>query len=462
MQPRLGLGDSVDAWPHDPRSDGMAKPARTALGLPPPPLREESMHAIRSILLASAALAATCAGANEPTAAQKLGKLLGTCEIALPEDWRDAGAEDYADPAWAAWTRQTGSATPWRAEADFDGDGRADIAKVLIHRHEPGRWMMGVKFGMAPGEDCFDKRHPRRFQISDDGHGKHALAGVFALAKGSEHVACHQNGGDTPLVCRAPDDAAFAARPGAALLTFDAQPSYVAGYFWRAMRSDSTNPRGWSPAPQDDRAAFWRFDSVAIATEVDAQALLQAARASSTQAKAGDRIDAAERLAVVAEFDAAWAAFERVPRSRTVQSMKMDANAAPMVFMTIERLAPDRRRVVIGAHGSGSETVWIGERTWTRSTGGAWSETRMPAEAGFAGGIVGAADILAVRVEQRAGRKVKVLDLEQAMAGTTLRRSLAIDVERGLPLQIVDGDPGSAQAMTTDFDYDTPIAIEAP
>ena len=44
------------------------------------------MHATRSILLVSATLA-PLAGAAEPTAAQKLGKLLGTCEIGLPEDW---------------------------------------------------------------------------------------------------------------------------------------------------------------------------------------------------------------------------------------------------------------------------------------------------------------------------------------------------------------------------------------
>lgn len=420
------------------------------------------MHAGRSILFVFAAVAAPFAGAAEPTAAQKLGKLLGTCEIALPEDWRDAGADDYADPAWAAWTKQTGSATPWRAEADFDGDGRADVAKVLIHRREAGRWMMGVKFGMAPGEDCFDKRHPRRFQISDDGHGKHALAGVLALAQGSDHTVCHQNGGDTPLLCRSPEDGAFDARPGAALLTFDAMPAYVAGYFWRAMRSDSANPDGWSPAPDGDRAAFWRFDSVAMATEVDAQALLQAARASSTVAKAGDRVDAGQRQALVAEFDAAWAAFERVPHSRTVQSMKTGAGTETMVFLTIERLAPDRRRVEIGAHGSGTETVSIGSRAWTRGAGGAWSETPAQAETGFAGSIVGAADILAVRSEQRGGRRVKVLELEQSMAGAPLRRSLAIDVERGLPLQIVDGDADSPQVTIIDFDYDTPVAIEAP
>ena len=142
--------------------------------------------------------------------------------------------------------------------------------------------------------------------------------------------------------------------------------------------------------------------------------------------------------------------------------MKMDASAEAVVFMTIERQAPDRRRVVIDAQGSGMETVWIGKQAWTRSTGGAWAETAAQADAGFAGSMVGAAEIVAVRSEQRAGRKVKVLDLAQSMSGTTLRRSLAIDVGRGLPLQIVDGDAGSPQVTVTDFDYHTPVAIEAP
>lgn len=411
--------------------------------------------------IAAAILASAAAGAAELTPAQRLGKLLGTCEIALPEDWRDATAADYADPAWTAWSRLTGSATPWRAEADFDGDGRVDVAKVLIHRREAGRWMMGVKFGMAAGEDCFDKQHPRRFQISDDNHGRHALAGVLALAKSSDQVACHQNGSDTALLCRAPEDAAFAARPGAALLSFDAQPSYVVGYFWRAMHTDGHSTSGWSPAPAD-KDAFWRFDSLPMRTEVDAQALIKQAQASAHEAKAGDRISAAERKAVVAEFNAAWAAFEDAPRSRTVQSMQMDKSAAPVRFLTIERAAPDRRRVVMGSAGAETETISIGARQWTRSAGGAWNESAATPEAAGSGGIVGAEDILGVRSEQRGGRTVKVLELKQILGAATLHRTLVIDVARGLPLQILDGDADSPQRTITDFDYDSAITIEAP
>lgn len=416
----------------------------------------------RHLPLAAALLAFAPLGASEPTAAQKLGRLLGRCEIALAEDWRDATAADYADPTWTAWSQRTGSATPWRAEADFDGDGRSDVARVLIHRRDPGRWMMGVEFGMAAGEDCFDKRRPRRFQISDDAHGRHALAGVLALPKGGDRLVCHA-AGDAPLICRAPDDAAFAARPGAALLTFDAQPSYVSGYFWRAMRSDGGSPGGWSPAPAEDAAAFWRLDFEPMRTEVDAGAVLASLQASAQDAKTGDRVDAAARKAVVAEFNAAWAALERAPRSRSVQSTHTGA-AAPVVFMTIERLAPDRRRVVIGgdAGSSGIETIRIGARQWLRTQGGAWNESAAEAEAEPAGGIVGAETIRGVRVEQRNGRAVKVLELEQTMGAATLRRTLAIDVARRLPLQIVDGSAESPQVMTTDFDYDTPVSIEAP
>lgn len=415
----------------------------------------------RHLPLAAALLAFTPLGASEPTAAQKLGKLLGSCEIALAEDWRDATAADYADPAWAAWSQRTGSATPWRAEADFDGDGRTDVARVLIHRRDAGRWMMGVKFGMAAGEDCLDKHRPRRFQLSDDGHGQHALAGVLALPKGSDRIVCHA-AGDAPLICHTPDDDAFAARPGAALLTFDAQPSYVSGYFWRAMRSDGGSPSGWSPTPAEDAAAFWRLDFEPMRTEVDAGAMLASLQASAQDAKPGDRVDAAARKAVVAEFNAAWAALERAPRSRSVQSTRNGAGQ-PTVLFVRERLAPDRLRVAIGRDdGSRIETIRIGARQWLRAPGGEWSETAAEAEPAMPAGIVGAETIRGVRTEQRNGRAVKVLELEQTMGAATLRRTLVIDVARTLPLQIVDGQIDSPQVMTTDFDYDTPVSIEAP
>jgi hypothetical protein len=116
----------------------------------------------------------------------------------------------------------------------------------------------------------------------------------------------------------------------------------------------------------------------------------------------------------------------------------------------------------MGTQGAETETVRIGTREWSRSAGGAWNEQAPTLALTGSGGIVGAEDIVAVRKEQRDGRAVKVLELSQAMGAATLRRTLVIDSERRLPLQIVDGDTDSPQRTTTDFDYESPVTIQAP
>lgn len=199
----------------------------------------------------------------------------------------------------AAWRKYTKSETPWQAKGDFDGDGLQDVAKVIVDKAGK-RWMMGVMFGHKDGAPC------NRYQISGKDLATLPIAGVITLPKGRNSLTCHHMGEQGPVTCKVEDEA-FAARTTDALLTFDDVPTYSSAYLWQP------DPK---PAGRN-RGTFEHFD---VALAADFAGMAAHSQADAQNSKAGDSVSAAERKALVQEFEQAWASLQKTKNYRSSMS----------------------------------------------------------------------------------------------------------------------------------------------
>ncbi|TDR38896.1 hypothetical protein DFR29_11839 [Tahibacter aquaticus] len=383
--------------------------------------------------------------AAEPSGAEQLGKLLAnrdkdacTSLTTEAELWRDATAADYGSSGWAAWRKYTQGDTPWRATGDFDGDGLQDVAKVIVDKAGK-RWMMGVMFGHADGAPC------HRYQISGRDLATLPIAGVLTLPKGKNSLTCHHMGEQGPVTCTV-ENAAFAARTTDALLTFDDVPSYSSAYLWQ---------------PGAEGRNRGKFEQADVALAADYAGMAAHSQADAQNSKAGDGVSAAERKALVQEFEQAWSRLQGTKNYRSIQTAQVSSGqAGDAVTRTITEYA-DATHTRTTLESGAASVVFLrsGAKVWTRADGTHW--TALPDEGAPMPMVspIGDATITAVRHETRDGRAVKVLQLS-GQSETTL----VLDVARKLPLQRIDSlKIGPATSVTrTDYDYDVKVEIVPP
>lgn len=383
--------------------------------------------------------------AAEPSGAERLGKLLANPDkdacISLTTEaelWRDATAADYASTGWAAWRKYTGSETPWQARGDFDGDGLQDVAKVIVDKAGK-RWMMGVMFGRKEGAPC------NRYQISGKDLATTPIAGVITLPKGRNSLACHHMGEQGPVVCTVEDEA-FAARTTDALLTFDDVPTYSSAYLWQPK----PNPGG------RNRGSFVRAE---VALAADFAGMAAHSQADAQNSKAGDGVGAAERKALVQEFEQAWAGLQKTKNYRSTLSSSTRGGQADggSTRQIVEYADATHSRTTFETGAAKVVFLRSGSKVWTSADGTAW--TAMPDDDGSAAlaGLspIGDAIITAVRSEMRDGRAVKVLQLSGQSEST-----LVLDTARKRPLQRIDTLTMGATTTVTQIDYEYDVKVE--
>jgi hypothetical protein len=225
-----------------------------------------------AIVLVALPSAATAAQPERETAAMRLGRMIAragcTLGSAEPERWREAGPADYAGPQWKLWREQTGAADPWRAEGDFNGDGVADVAKVMVR--DDGRWMLGVEFQASDTAPC------RMFEIAANlGHSPAEAAqlgiqGVMRLPRGERGAVCHYVIDRGPALCLRPvgTNASELMDVVDALATFDAQPASVRAYLWSRSYWDAAS-NDFEFVAMDDERGELRFNQYQVMRELN-------------------------------------------------------------------------------------------------------------------------------------------------------------------------------------------------
>lgn len=404
----------------------------------------KTLHALPLLVMVSGPLLA-----NEPSGAQRLGKLLANPDkdacVSLTTEaelWRDATAADYASSGWAAWRKYTRGDTPWQATGDFDGDGLQDVAKVIVDKAGK-RWMMGVMFGHEDGATC------HRYQISGKDLATLPIAGVLTLPKGRNSLTCHHMGEQGAVTCKVENEA-FAARATDALLTFDDVPTYATAYLWQPNPNPSGRNRG-------------QFQPAEVALAADYEGMAAHSQADAQHGKAADGVSAAERKALVQEFEQAWSNLGKTNNYRSVQSSQASAEqgGGDTTRTIIEYADATHSRTTFGTGEAQVVFLRSGSQVWTSSDGTTW--TAVPSDGRSidlpAVSPIGDAVITSVRNETRNGRAVKVLQLS-GQSQTTL----VLDVARKLPLQRIDSlTMGAATTTTrTDYEYDVKVEITPP
>jgi len=255
---------------------------------------------------------------------------------------------------------------PWRAEADFNGDGLTDVAWVAMHRQQRGKWMLGVDYGRKEGGPC-------RFAQLQSHEDIDRLPAVLTWPKGTPSLLCHA--GETLHVarCSAPDWDGFRERDSAALLVADRLPLEFFVYVNRWVRSDASQPDLYSPVEERHPQALRRFQSRKPEIEVDwaESKRLQQALAPKVHEAPDDLSAAFENLAKVPHF---------------IRFSQSGVEGQPTHVATELRFeSPDRYLEIQRGEGVLRETLMIGDRTWYKADGSDW--VALPA------GMVGLIDL---------------------------------------------------------------------
>lgn len=403
-------------------------------------------------LRACAIALATLPAALAQSPAQRIADLLTDrgCGIVIESqrtDWRDATAQDYATDGWTAWKKFTGSQTPWRATGDFDGDGLADVAKVVI-RIKDGAWMLGVEFGHDAQRPC------RRAQIASNmiDELKTPIFAVQTLPKGAKVLPCHHAAERFAALCRVPEASALERRTTDALIIGTDNASALSAYLW--------SPDGESK--RSDGSPLMVFNQMALEVGMDMADAIAQTNASSSAAQKGDRISAAQRKQVVAQFDAAFNnASKRAYRAVSTTATN-ESGGSSGARSIVEFTPPRKMRTLTDDHGAVTvDLIHIEDNAWLKS-GNGYEKLHAPWPIPEGAGI-GPAVITALRDEKRAGRSLRTLDLAYSLEGVkvTVTKQLTIDVERALPVRQVDSVQG--QVTTSTYDFEAKFApIEAP
>ena len=274
------------------------------------------------------------------------------CTMADPAEYRPADASDYGD-MWSLWMRGTGAGQPWRAEADFNGDGLIDVAWVALHRQQRGTWMVGVDFGRKDGAPC---RFAQLASLEDFDR----LPGLLVWPKDESSLLCHA--GDTlhATRCSAPADTRFAERDAAALLMVDRQGLGFSVHINQWVRADASHPLLLAPTDKDDPRAIRRFLSHTPERAIDwvESKRLQDAMLPKTHETP----------------DVLRVAFSRLYESpHFVRFGETGVEGQPMHIATeLHFEAPDRFLEIQRGEGVLREALMIGDRTWIRADGSAW------------------------------------------------------------------------------------------
>lgn len=180
-------------------------------------------------LAVALSLIAISASAESP--ASKIARTIldAGCSIVLDSEsdlWREAGAGDYQGASWSAWKKFTGVSTPWRVTGDFNGDGIADVARVVVRKSD-GAWLYGVELGGDAKRPC------DRFQIatSTQNPGK-PIPGLLVLRKGAARVKCHHAAERYAVFCTPPAGSQLARRSFDALIVTDEVPLTTTAFLW--------------------------------------------------------------------------------------------------------------------------------------------------------------------------------------------------------------------------------------
>jgi hypothetical protein len=400
-------------------------------------------------LIAVVFLAIALPAVAQKSAAQKLVDLArdNGCSIVIEterDEWRDANASDYQTSGWKAWMEQTKSATPWRTTGDFDGDGIADVAKVVIRKSD-NAWMMGVEFGYRDRKDC------RRFQIaSNTDKPEHRLVGVLTLRKDESSLACNHVAERAPANCKLAGDEATKRRTHDYLLMTDDIPITTAMFAWRQ----------YGDRKRSDGSPLMTFNSVPV--EITALSFAQTPGASDAgQSQKGDRVSAEERKRLVAEFNSAYDALEKRPYRAVTDVVSMSEGVARK-SKVITEFTPQAMRSTSQSGDERSVIVMVDGRAWSKTDNESWKNLGaavMPPTG--LGASFGTMVIKAVKRSVEQGRKLKTVELYEKADATETTDAVSIDEATGLPYRRTTEMRG-VQTVTSVYDFNVMINISAP
>jgi hypothetical protein len=394
------------------------------------------------------------ARAEERSPAQEMAKLIMDegCEF-VPEfqkaQWRDANAADYQSPGWQAIRKFSASSTPWRAVGDFNGDGLADEAKVVIHKGK-GHWMFGVNFGHDDKIPC------ARSQIASNSSSEEpqGIHGLISLPRETSTLACFHVNAAVPLECSVPEGSALAARTTDALIAVNDDATALSAYLWQPFRD----------MRKSDGTPLMAFGSHSLDIHHDVEALEATQNANASAPKAGDAVDPKARAALIQRFEAAYQKAHLKPfRSTTTYSVNGKPSTDGFSRMVVEFVPPASRRTVqeMGDNPA-METIEVGGKSYANYMG-------QVSELGPAGAIdprsalgLGQMRIVAMKPDEIEGRAVDTLMLAGLdPIGGEATREVSIDRVRGVPVQ--ERDRTSSGESLTRYAYDIDIApIQAP
>lgn len=216
---------------------------------------------------------------------------------------------------------------------------------------------MGVDLGRKDGAPC---RFAQLASLEDFDR----LPGLLVWPKDESSLLCHADDTLHATRCSAPADTRFGERDVAALLMIDRQGLGFSTYVNQWVRADASHPLLLAPTDKDDPRAIRRFLSHTPERAIDwvESKRLQDAVSPKTHETPGLLRIAFSRLYESPHF---------------VRFSESGVKGQPMHIVTeLHFEAPDRFLEIQRGEGVLREALMIGNRTWIRADGGAW--TAMP------------------------------------------------------------------------------------